>query len=404
MKYYYLAAALLLVAVSDGADSRPPCSFPAIYNFGDSNSDTGAISAAFQAIPWPFGETFFKKPAGRDSDGRNIIDFLAERLDLPYLSAYLNSIGANFSHGANFATGGSTIRRQNETIFEHSISPFSLDVQIWHYDQFRSRTTDLYKEVKNSFQRSVLPNPEYFNKALYTFDIGQNDLAVAFRNLNNDQIRALLPDMLAQFSSAIQVMNLINLLFPVNCLFVLLTLALIKSKHLYGQGARTFWIHNTGPFGCLPVQTTQLPSHESGNLDEYGCIKNLNEMSMEFNNQLKDAVKKLRTHLPEAAITYVDLYAAKYGLISDSKNQGFEDPMKICCGYHEKDGYAWCGQKGRMNNGTEVYGTACLNPKTVISWDSLHYSEAANHWFADHILNGSLSNPPVPITHACYRA
>lgn len=75
-----------------------------------------------------------------------VIGFAAEHLRLPYLSAYLNSIGTNFRHGANFATGGSTIRRQNETIFEYGISPFSLDIQILHIDQFKSRTGDLYSE------------------------------------------------------------------------------------------------------------------------------------------------------------------------------------------------------------------------------------------------------------------
>ena len=45
-------------------------------------------------------------------------------------------------------------------------------------------------------------------------------------------------------------------------------------------------------------------------------------MAMEFNRQLKDKVKKLRTQLPNAALTYVDVYSAKYGLISNTKNQG----------------------------------------------------------------------------------
>lgn len=70
----------------------------------------------------------------------------AEKLNLPYLSAYLNSLGTNYRHGANFATGGSTIRRQNETIFEYGISPFSLDMQIVQYDQFKQRTAELYSE------------------------------------------------------------------------------------------------------------------------------------------------------------------------------------------------------------------------------------------------------------------
>lgn len=64
----------IVIAVAEAVDSE--CNFPAIYNFGDSNSDTGAISAAFLPIPAPYGELFFKKPAGRDCDGRLVIDFI----------------------------------------------------------------------------------------------------------------------------------------------------------------------------------------------------------------------------------------------------------------------------------------------------------------------------------------
>lgn len=59
-----------------------------------------------------------------------------------------------------------------------------------------------------------------------------------------------------------------------------------------------------------------------GMLDQYGCNKAQNEIAMEFNKQLENGLMKLRGQLPEAAITYVDLYAAKYGLISDAKGQG----------------------------------------------------------------------------------
>lgn len=47
------------------------CTFQAIFNFGDSNSDTGSMPMSS-----PNGMTYFKKPAGRSSDGRLIIDFL----------------------------------------------------------------------------------------------------------------------------------------------------------------------------------------------------------------------------------------------------------------------------------------------------------------------------------------
>lgn len=54
------------------------CQFSAIYNFGDSNSDTGAVSAAFGGLPPSYGKTFFGKPSGRYSDGRLIIDFIGK--------------------------------------------------------------------------------------------------------------------------------------------------------------------------------------------------------------------------------------------------------------------------------------------------------------------------------------
>lgn len=53
-------------------------SFPAVFNFGDSNSDTGGLAAgvAFPVGP-PNGQTYFLMPSGRFCDGRLIIDFLS---------------------------------------------------------------------------------------------------------------------------------------------------------------------------------------------------------------------------------------------------------------------------------------------------------------------------------------
>jgi len=59
--------------------------------------------------------------------------------------------------------------------------------------------------AKTSFERSRLPVPEEFAKALYTFDIGQNDLSVGFRKMNFDQIRESMPDILNQLANAVKV-------------------------------------------------------------------------------------------------------------------------------------------------------------------------------------------------------
>lgn len=62
-----------IVAVA--GDSKK-CEFPAIYNFGDSNSDTGGLSAAFGQPGYPYGESFFHHAAGRYCDGRLLVDFI----------------------------------------------------------------------------------------------------------------------------------------------------------------------------------------------------------------------------------------------------------------------------------------------------------------------------------------
>ena len=51
--------------------------FPAVFNFGDSNSDTGElIASGIETLVPPNGQNYFHEPSGRYCDGRLIIDFL----------------------------------------------------------------------------------------------------------------------------------------------------------------------------------------------------------------------------------------------------------------------------------------------------------------------------------------
>ncbi|KAM6562325.1 hypothetical protein CsatB_022323 [Cannabis sativa] len=353
---------------------RSNCHFPAIFNFGDSNSDTGGKSAAFHRLPYPNGETFFHKPSGRYCDGKVIVDFIAERLGLPYLGAYLDSIGTNFRHGANFATGGSTIQSADVKVFEAGFSPISLEIQILQFKQFKARTDELFNDEASSLDlKNSLPRPEDFSKALYTFDIGQNDLHFGLKATGEEQLKASFPKTIGTFAQAI--------------------------KELYQLGARVFWIHNTGPIGCLPFSVI-IYSPKPENMDQIGCVKSHNEVAKEFNTQLHQRVSQLRVQLPDAVITYVDIYSAKYSLISEAKKYGFGNPLEQCCG-HYKDYYVQCGKKA-MVNGSEIVGNACSDPLVYINWDGVHYSHAANRWVAHHIQDGSLSDPKIPIAQACH--
>lgn len=99
-----------------------------------------------------------------------------------------------------------------------------------------------------------------------------------------------------------------------SCLFATL-------QKIYEEGGRFFWIHNTGPIGCLPYNVIYYDS-KPGTIDENGCVKPQNAVAQEFNRQLKDMVLKLRGEHPLAVFTYVDVYSAKYALISHAKDLG----------------------------------------------------------------------------------
>jgi len=82
-----------------------------------------------------------------------------------------------------------------------------------------------------------------------------------------------------------------------------------------------FWIHNVGPVGCLPMNYHSY-ANKTGNLDANGCVEPQNKITQEFNTELKDQVSQLRKEFPQAKFTYVDMYKAKYELISNAKSQG----------------------------------------------------------------------------------
>ena len=81
---------------------------------------------------------------------------------------------------------------------------------------------------------------------------------------------------------------------------------------------------------------------------------------------------------------------------------GFVDPLGYCC-KHANCSRLHCWNIERVNK-TAVYATPCSNPREYISWDSLRYTEAANHWVANQVLDGSFSDPPVPLSRLCTKS
>ncbi|KAH7676904.1 GDSL lipase/esterase protein [Dioscorea alata] len=340
--------------------------YPTVFNFGDSNSDTGIrIAAGLEEINPPYGETYFLRPSGRFSDGRLIIDFLMDEMDLPFLGAYLDSVGApSFQKGCNFAAAGSAILPASPT----SVSPFSFGIQISQFLRFKARVTELL--AKGNKFKKYIPQLESFNQGLYMFDIGQNDLAGAFYSKTDDQVIASIPIILLEFETGI--------------------------RKLYEQGARRFWIHNTGPLGCLP-QNIVFFGKDTSKLDELGCVSSHNRAARLFNLQLHALCTKLQAEFSNASITYVDVFSIKFDLIANYSRYGFEHPITACCGYGgpplNYDSRVGCGQTKTLNGNT-VSANVCNDTTEYINWDGIHYTEAANLHVSSQILTGKYSDPP----------
>ncbi|PUZ56901.1 hypothetical protein GQ55_5G382800 [Panicum hallii var. hallii] len=343
------AGRLVRAAADGGARAPPPApSSVVIFNFGDSNSDTGGMAAVNgMNLNLPEGRTFFRRPTGRLSDGRLVIDFICESLHTPYLSPYLKALGADFRNGANFAIGGSTASPGG--------SPFSLDVQLHQWLYFRDRSM----EMINLGQKPPVDR-DGFRRAIYTIDIGQNDLS-AYMHLPFDQVVAKIPSVVAQIKYTIET--------------------------LYAHGARKFWIHGTGALGCLP-QKLAIPRDGDADLDAHGCLKTYNAAARRFNALLAGACAELRRRMVDAALVFVDVYAAKYDLVANHTAHGIARPLMACCGYGGPP-YNYNHFKACMSAEMQL----CDVGARFVSWDGVHFTEAANAIVAAKVLTGDYSTP-----------
>lgn len=331
---------------------------PIIFNFGDSNSDTGGLVAGLGfPVNLPNGRSFFRRSTGRLCDGRLIIDFLSQSVNSSFLSPYLDSLGATFSNGVNFAVvGSSTLPR---------FTPFALHIQVMQFLHFKDRSVELVTAGSRN-----LIGEEGFKNALYMVDIGQNDLADSFsKNLSYIQVVKRIPSIILEIKTAVET--------------------------IYGQGGRKFWVHNTGPLGCLP-QKLALGPKTSSYLDQYGCLSSYNDAAKVFNEGLHHLCQELRTEHKDATIVYVDIYTIKYDLIANSSKYGFSTPLMTCCG----SGGPPYNYDTRVNCGQPVY-QVCNEGSQYVSWDGVHYTEAANSFIASKILSTEYSTPRIAFDYFC---
>ncbi|KAL2319274.1 hypothetical protein Fmac_028243 [Flemingia macrophylla] len=138
----------------------------ALFIFGDSLFDNGNnnyinTTTSYQANYPPYGETFFKYPSGRFSDGRMIPDCVAELAKLPILPPYLHPGHVEYIYGVNFASGGAGALRETA---QGMVT--DLKTQLSYYKNIKKLFTQRLGQAKAE---------KILSKSVHLFSVGAND-------------------------------------------------------------------------------------------------------------------------------------------------------------------------------------------------------------------------------------
>ncbi|WVZ99159.1 hypothetical protein U9M48_044498 [Paspalum notatum var. saurae] len=382
-----LASAFSFLSAGAAASAVPPpprrLLFTSMFAFGDSYMDTGnfVVMAAAVSFPvWndkpPYGMTFFARPTGRASDGRLILDFLAEALGLPFLPASLLTNGSRAAQGVDFAVNGATAI--DVGFFErNNLVPFkllnnSLDVQLGWFE----------KLIKpSSFSAGTITGTGgiggcFGAESLFVVgEFGVNDYNFLWTaNMTEDQVRSYVPRVVDAIAMAVE--------------------------RLIGLGAAHIVVPGNPPTGCLPAVLTLLrsPGAADDDYDGVGCLRAVNAVAMHHNALLRAAVDRLRAAHPRARIVFADFYTPVYTILQNPARFGVVgdgEALKACCGTggeYNWNGSAVCGMPGVA---------ACGSPSAYVSWDGVHYTESVNRYVAMGWLYGPYADPPLltPMPH-----
>ncbi|KAJ3683878.1 hypothetical protein LUZ60_014105 [Juncus effusus] len=365
--YLFLTFLIHFCTVNSSADDRCYSHF---FAFGDSIIDNG--NWLHYGIPpgpvalLPYGETFFKHPTGRFSNGLLIIDFISEALKMPFLTPYLvGNTSKNFEYGANFAVGGATALNQDyfkKKGLQVLFTPYSLGTQIRWFGKVLKLLGSSERERKEIASTSLF----------LVGEIGGNDYNQPFfQGRTIEEIRTYVPDVIKAIGASVN--DLIKL------------------------GAKTIAVPGNFPIGCVPGFLTLFQINDTSEYDQYGCLKWLNDFAELHNTALKAKLQQLSQRNPGVTLIYADYYGATLSFTHDPVKFGFENPPLDAC----------CGAGGPYNvnllincglNGSHV----CPDPAKSISWDGLHLTQEVYKLITNDILEGPYADPPILAKCKCH--
>ncbi|GKV09711.1 hypothetical protein SLEP1_g21168 [Rubroshorea leprosula] len=343
----FLIFLLHVILIATSCKARKPQQQPvdkhrtAFFIFGDSFMDAGNnnyinTTTLDQANFWPYGETYFKSPTGRFSDGRLIPDFIAKYAKLPLIPPFLQPGFRHFYNGVNFASAGAGAL-----------------VETFQGDVIDLKTQLRYFKKVESWLRKKLGNDEgklTISKAVYLVSIGSNDYMSPFlthsTSLNTYTVSTFVGMVIGNLTSVI--------------------------KEIYKSGGRKFAFVNLPDLGCLPALRL-IESRRKGS-----CLREASLLARLHNKALSNLLYGLERGLKGFKYSLFDFNAnLKQRMLHPSK-YGFKEGEAACCGTGQFRGVYSCGGK-RIVKEFQL----CQNPNDYVFWDSFYLTEKA-YWQLAH--------------------
>ncbi|KAK9281883.1 hypothetical protein L1049_004790 [Liquidambar formosana] len=333
----------LLNPISCSAHSKHKEKHAPLFVFGDSLFDPGNNQYLNGSMPrgstsLPYGETYFKHPTGRLSDGRLVPDFIAEFAKLPITTPYLRPGAHRFTDGANFASAGAGV------LVDTHPGTINLRMQLSYF-----------KEVEKSLRQKLgdVEARKMLMRAVYLISMGGNDyFSFSLKYPNASQ-------SYQQEYVGIVIGNLTEVL-----------------KDIYSLGGRKIAFQNAGPLGCLPAMKAMNPKLGSSCAEEPSALAQLH------NKALAVVLKKLESQLPGFKYSIFDYFNSLSERVHNPSKYGFKEGEAACCGSGAYRG-SNCGGKG----GSEAY-ELCSNPREYVWFDGGHTTERANLQLAQLLWSG----------------
>ncbi|XP_076955220.1 GDSL esterase/lipase At5g45670-like [Bidens hawaiensis] len=341
---------LTMVSFEVHADPQVPCYFIFGDSLVDNGNNNGIVSLA-KANYLPYGIDFPNGPTGRFSNGKTVVDTVAELLGFDaYIPPYANAGGRAILKGVNYASAAAGIRDETGQQLGARIS---FGGQVNNYKNTVSQVVNILGDQDSA--------ANYLRQCIYSVGLGSNDY------LNN----YFMPNYYRTSSQYT----------PEQYASVLIQQYSELIRELYNYGARKLVLNGIGQIGCSPNALAQ------NSADGSTCDEKINSANKLFNNELISLVDNFNRDLPDAKFIYINNYDIFQDLINNAQSYGFTVTNAGCCGVGKNNGQITCLPAQ----------TPCPNRDEHLFWDAFHPTEAANVIVGRRSYNAQSSSDAYPI-------